>query len=253
MTLCMVWRTENDVCFASDSRLSFGTARCDAAFKVSRIPFSIYSVGGSGQPLASGDLGMTFSGSSVAALMTKEALAEVMREVSVIDIHDFSMDALVDLIFRGFQVITRNIGGAILERVATCVVIAGYCVRQERIRAFRMEVDRANRCTIREVLLAVGELEVFGSGEMAARKNLPSSPGTKEIIHALRAVIEDQTIDDVGGHIQFGHFEGSTFRVAGIAEPVGQCLHYWRGPLDLNGEEFDREKGLIPRLPNIAL
>ena len=229
MTLCMVWRNEDDnVYFASDSRLSFGTVRCDAAFKVSRIPFSICSVG---QPPASGDLGMAFSGSSVAALMTKEALGEVVREVyGVRGSHDFSMDALADLVFRGFRVITRNIGVALLEKVATCVVFAGYCFRQKRIRVYRMEVDRTISHVMREVLLAAGELEVFGSGDLAARMHLPPSPGTKEIIHALRAVIEDQTIDDVGGHIQFGRFEGSSFKVAGIAELFadGQRVHYWR-------------------------
>ncbi len=77
MTLCMVWRTQNNVCFASDSGLSFGTNKCDAAIKVSRVPFNVYSVGNPGQPapvVVSGDLGRAFAGSSVAALMTKEAL-----------------------------------------------------------------------------------------------------------------------------------------------------------------------------------
>jgi hypothetical protein len=86
----MVWRKEDNVCFASDSRLSLGAVRCDAGFKVSRIPFSICLIG---QPPVSGDLGMAFSGSSIAALMTQEALAEVVREVKGVEgIHDFGMD-----------------------------------------------------------------------------------------------------------------------------------------------------------------
>jgi hypothetical protein len=254
MTLCMVWRAKDDVCFASDSRLSFGKERCDAGFKVSRIPFSICQVG---RRPVSGDLGMAFSGSAIAALMTKEGLAEVVREVKDVEqTSDFSVDALADLIFRGFKVITRNIAVALFERVATCVVFAGYCTREKRIRAFRMEVSRANKHNIREVLKNVGELEVFGSGKAAARRNLPtSSPGTREIIYALRAVIEDETIEDVGGHIQFGHFVGSNFQVAGIAEPFDnhERLHYWRGPIDLNGEEFSRRGGLAPLIPQLAL
>jgi hypothetical protein len=254
MTLCMVWRKEGNVCFASDSRLSFDKVRCDAGFKVSRIPFSICSIG---KPPVSGDLGMAFSGSSIAALMTKEALAEVVREVKgVEEIHDLSMDALADLVFRGFKVITRNIAVALLERVATCVVFGGYCMREKRIRVFRMEVDGANNHSIHEVLKAVGDLEVFGSGEPAARRNLPtSSPGTQEILYALRAVIEDETIQEVGGHIQFGHFVDSNFQVAGIAEPFDnhKRIHYWRGPIDLNGDEFNRETGLVPQIPQLLL
>ena len=126
---------------------------------------------------------MAFAGSSVAALMSKEALAEVVRDVQGIpSYHDMGMDGISDLIFRGFQVITRSIGSAIFGAVATCVVFAGYCGAQHRIRAFRMEVDRRNSHSIREVLLAIGDLEVFGSGEPAARQRLPSSPNTRDII-----------------------------------------------------------------------
>ena len=257
MTLCMVWRTENNVCFASDFRLSFGTNRCDAAIKVSRIPFTVYSVGDPGQPdpiFVSGDLGMAFAGSSVAALMSKEALAEVVRDVQGIpSYHDMGMDDISDLIFRGFQVITRSIGSAIFGAVATCVVFAGYCGAQHRIRAFRMEVDRRNSHSIREVLLAIGDLEVFGSGEPAARQRLPSSPNTRDIIRSLRAVINDPNVVDVGGNIQYGDFKGSTFQPRGVAELGSTPQGVWRGPLDLNGDAFDQEKGLLPRFPYLDL
>jgi hypothetical protein len=66
------------------------------------------------------------------------------------------MDGLSDLIFRGFRGVTQSIGSAIFQKVATCVVFAGYCGSQQRIRAFRMEVDEANNHSIREVLLACG-------------------------------------------------------------------------------------------------
>jgi len=255
----MVWRTENNVCFASDSRLSFGTSRCDAAIKVSRVPFTVYSVGDPGQRdpvVVSGDLGMAFAGSSIAALMTKEALAEVVRDVQGIPgYHDMGMDGLSDLMFRGFRGITQSIGSAIFEKVATCVVFAGYCGSQQRIRAFRMEVDEANNHSIREALLTVGDLEVFGSSERAAREKLPSSPKAKDIIQVLRAVIGDLSIDDVGGNIQYGDFKGKTFQPAGVAEmgSTSKGVHYWRGPLDLNGEAFDQDKGLLPRFPYLDL
>ena len=81
------------------------------------------------------------------------------------------MDDISDLIFRGFQVITRSIGSAIFGAVATCVVFAGYCGAQHRIRAFRMEVDRRNSHSIREVLLAIGDLEVSAAANRRPAKD----------------------------------------------------------------------------------
>jgi hypothetical protein len=255
MTLCMVWRTRDNICFASDSRLSFGSNRCDAGIKVSRVPFSVLSVGEPGQAdpvVASGDLGMAFAGSASAALMTKVALAEVVRVMQGIpDYHDMGMESISDVMFRGFRVTSRSIGSAIFGAVATCVVFSGNCAVQQRLRAFRMEVDRTNNHSIREVLPAVGDLEVFGSGEPSARRKLPSKPDSKNIIGVLRAVINDPNIDDVGGNIQYGDFKGSIFQPAGVAElgSTAQGVHYWRGPLDLNGPDFDQENGLLPRFP----
>jgi hypothetical protein len=91
--------------------------------------------------IASGDLGMAFAGSANAALMTKDTLAEVVRTMQGIPgYHDIGMDGISDVVFRGFKVITQSIGTAIGPVASTCVVFAGYCASQRRLRVFRMEV-----------------------------------------------------------------------------------------------------------------
>lgn len=261
MTLCMVWRTASDICFASDSRLSFGSSRCDAAIKICRVPYSIYEPNDQNvaAPLvASGDLGLAFAGSAIAALMMKEALSEVVRDLQGIPGHHaMDMDGIADVMRRGFGAVCREIGSAIFERVATAVVFAGYCVTQKRIRVFRMQVDGQLNPSFGEILLQVGDYEVFGSGAQAARAHLAGVETLKQrdFIAALQAVIGDPNIPDVGGAIQYGHFKGCSFQSVGVAMlgDTPQGVHYWRGPLDLNGTDFDQAQGLIPRFPLLDL
>lgn len=259
MTLCMVWRTKDNVCFVSDSRLSFKYVTCDAGIKICKVPFNIYgpSDPDEGAPLlASGDLGMCFAGSSVVALMMKEALAEIVSNLQAVPTwHDFGMGGISKVMFRGFEVISKSISTALFEKAATCVVFAGYCTVKQRIRVFRMELDEQNNASIDEVLHSVGDMEVFGSGKEAARAILPSNPSQKDFVNALQKVIDDPEVDGVGGSIQYGEFKGRRFQPVGVAV-LGDSLngvHYWRGPLDLNGPDFDHANGLILGFPCLDL
>ncbi|MCM2505494.1 hypothetical protein NDN16_17645 [Aureimonas altamirensis] len=255
MTLCIVWRTERSIRYASDSRLSFGSTYVDAGIKIARVPYNVYSVGGPGEPdplLVSGDLGMAFAGSSVVALMAKEALAEILLNVQgVPGHHSGSMDEIAALIRAGFEVIAKKISYALLENARTCIVFAGYCVARQTLRAFRLELTSLNAVTLIEVLTKPGEIEIFGSGEQAARARLPTSPGLRAVMDALQSIIEDASVTDVGGNIQFGEFKDRQFQPMGVAV-LGNSqagVHYWRGPIDLNADEFNSAQGPLPRFP----
>ncbi|WP_315921869.1 hypothetical protein [Mesorhizobium sp. SP-1A] len=239
--------------------MSFNSITCDAGIKICKVPFTIYgpsAANGSAPVLASGDLGMGFAGSSVVALMMKEALAEIVSNLQAVPIfHDFGMDGIANVMFRGFKVIAKSISTALFEKAATCVVFAGYCEVEQRIRAFRMQLDKQNNASIVEVLHAVGDVEVFGSGEKAARVILPSNPSQKDFVNVLQQVIDDPNVHDVGGNIQYGGFKGRRFQPVGVAvlgdSPNG--VHYWRGPLDLNGPDFDHANGLVLGFPCLDL
>ena len=102
MTLCTVWRTNTNINFASDSRLSVGPNQyVDSGIKVVRIPVAIHSPGRPGEapPLVwAGDLGMACSGATPVALMVKEALAEIVRKIQGVPIYNkMDMDEVSDL------------------------------------------------------------------------------------------------------------------------------------------------------------
>lgn len=255
MTLCFAWREANTICLASDSRLSFGKSRCDAGIKVSRLPFRIVDAseeGKSEQVLAAGDIGLIFAGSSAAALMTKEALSELVSDLQGTPIFQkVDMDGISDLMFRGFKVITKDIGSAISQSAATSILFAGYCTSAHSLRAFRMEMNTQAQHSLQEVLHNTGDFEVIGSGAKQAKPLLPLTPNRHDLLRVLKEVIQDDHIEDVGGSIQFGEFRGVRFQPFGVAN-LGASVRgvgYWRGPLDLNGNDFDQVNGLLTRFP----
>jgi hypothetical protein len=269
MTLCIVWRDGSNIKFVSDSRLSFGSAgTSDFGIKVVRIPFNIYGPDepGSDRPLIlSGDLGMAFAGSAIGALMVKEALAEVLFSMQVVpifrDSHDYGMDCVANFVFRVYEVISRDLCATIDKHGCTCIVFAGHCAKQNKLRAFRIETDAQSQRHKSEVLTGNTDMEIFGSpaGETAARSLMPKGARERDIIEVLQRVIDDSSVPSVGGNIQYGSFAGSKFQPAGIAK-LGDAdefghseVHYWRGSLDLNGSDFDQANGLTPNFPMLDL
>jgi len=262
MTLCIVWRDGSNIKFVSDSRISFGSVTSDFCFKVVRIPFNIYGPeepGGTKPLISSGDLGMAFAGSAVGALMVKEALAELIFCMhfgpNFRDSDDYGMDSIADFVFRAYEVISKDLCETIGDPGRTCIVFGGHCVIQNKLRAFRIETDYQNQRHKREVLKENGDMEIFGCGKDAARKLMPSGATELDIIDVLKRVINDYSVSTVGGNIQYGSFAGARFQPAGIAELSDRnergdsVAHYWRGPLDLNGSDFDQACGLVPDFP----
>lgn len=229
----------------------------DIGIKVVRIPFNIYGPNeqnSSIKPLIlSGDLGMAFAGSAIGALMVKEALAEVLFSMQCIpSFHDYSMDGIADFIFRAYKVISKDLCQAMFENGRTCIVFGGYCSKQQKLRAFRIETDNQNQQYSCEVLKDTG-IEIFGTGEIAARKLIPDNAKEANIINALQTIIDDPKVPSVGGNIQYGSFVNCKFQPVGIAKLSNDGVHYWRGSLDLNGADFDQARGLTPNFPYLDL
>lgn len=257
MTLCVVWRDGTNIKFASDSRLSFGSAGVtDFGIKIVRIPFNIY---GPNEPngekplLFCGDLGMAFAGSAIGTLMVKEVLVEVLYSVQCIPtFHDYSMDGIADFVFLAYEVISKDLCATIYEQGRTCIVFAGYCAMQKKLRAFRIETDSQNQRHKCEVLIGDADIEIFGSGVDSARRQMPNGANEREIIAVVQAVVDDPAVPSVGGNIQYGSFAGSRFRPMGVAKIDDSGVHYWRGSLDLNGPDFAQAE-LLPNFPLLYL
>lgn len=254
MTLCIVWRTADDIRFASDSRGRVGAVYVDAVIKVLRIPYQISGAAPSGETppiVARGEIGMAAAGATLIAMATKEALVEIVRSMQGIEGHNsFGMDEIASFMFRGFQEICARYS-RFGSNSDTTVVVAGFCEASQRLRAFRMAHDGSlslQNCN--EVLTGEGEIEYLGSGVGITANSLHSKPFTDfNILKSLQLVIDDPTVPGVGGNIQYGAFRGHDFVVYGVATLTNGGVHYWRGPLDLNGPAFDQPGSLLPNFP----
>lgn len=259
MTLCIVWRNKGNIHFFSDSRLTFNKVTCDVGIKICRVPYNIYEPGDNasrGNLAASGDLGMTFAGSSVVALMMKEALIEIVNNLTgVPDYHKFDMDEISYIMHQGFTIIAKETSKVLFEGAATCVIFSGYCKTRNCLRTFKMQLDTNNQTSIIEIMKIDSELEVFGSGKKAFENIFDKEKINNTYIYdTLKKVILDENIPDVGGNIQYGEFKSNKFQPIGVAEMTDDhVVHYWRGPIDFNSPEFDANNCLVPGFPVIDM
>ncbi|MEN3793370.1 hypothetical protein [Fulvimarina sp. MAC3] len=199
---------------------------------------------------------MGFAGSSSVALMVKETLSEIVRNLQGVPGYmDTGMDGVSDVVFRTFKVIAGNIGQAIFQASATEIIFAGYCTTNHRLRAFRMEANQQNVATLSEVLTQTGDIEFLGSGARSARTQLGTLRTQRDILQTLKNVIDDPSIADVGGNLQFGEFKEKNFQPFGMGlqsqSPSG--ISYFRGSVDYHGPDFDHTNGLLPRFPLLDL
>jgi hypothetical protein len=258
VTLCIVWNDAGNIHFASDSRGTAGGNTIDAVIKVLRIPYRISGAAFPGETppvLAEGEIGMAAAGATLIAMMTKEALVELVRNMQGVQGHNtFGMDEIASFLFQGFKEIcgrfhTMGTAGD------TSVIIAGHCAATRRLRSFKMEHVWALQeqfCT--EVLTNHGDVEYLGVGIPIAAGHLLGQPLTQRtMLSAMQAVIDDPSVPGVGGNIQYGSFNGSNFVVSGVAVMTQGEVHYWRGPLDLNGAAFNQAGSLLPSFPYLDM
>ena len=114
MTLCIVWRRNNTIHFASDSRLTLATnSSADVGIKVMGLPYRIYAPSGIGQEPEverEGEIGMCFAGSAVNSLMLKETVATIVRELQYVPgYNEPTVEAVARFIFRAYVVISKQV------------------------------------------------------------------------------------------------------------------------------------------------
>lgn len=257
MTLCVAWRSDKNVHFASDSRVSFASnSYADVGIKVISIPYNIYAPdkGVNGETrtailpndsrvlVYSGALGMCFAGSAVNSMVIKESISELLKDIQYIPNYtSVGMDTLIRFIYAAYcqisvEVCKTSIGG----NGRSAIIIAGWCNAQNSIRSYLMKTSAQNVHSCTEILKAAGEYIFIGNAEKRAQSLLPNNASDKDYLLILKQIIDDSTEHAVGGSIQYGEFKDQRFRVCGIAEfnEAEGTPHYWRGALDMNGEDF---------------
>ncbi|MBB2187826.1 hypothetical protein [Gluconacetobacter liquefaciens] len=259
MTLNIVWRDPGyRVHFFSDSRVNLGASSSDFGIKINRMPYNIYGPAMDGEEpslIRCGDIAITFAGYSIIPLMMKEALAEILFKVQAVPgWSDYDMDALSKFIFHAFDTIARDADFKTNGKINVGIIFGGWCEKARKHRVYKMELTETTIPSLTEVLLQPGEIEVMGSGKAEAERILEGQPLTpRNIVGALKSVIDDPEVPSVGGNIQYGDLDANRFRPHGVIEINGNNVHYWRGLIDLNSEEFTNSTSLIPNIPHIDL
>jgi len=253
MTLCMAWRDNKTVHFASDSRITLAmNSYTDVGIKVLSIPYRVLNPGDStnNRTVAfRGELGMCFAGSAINSLMVKESVAEALKCLQYVPGYtDTSMDGIASFVFKAYKIISEKVCETTMgPNGRATILIGGMCSQKKMIRVFQLSTDDYNNHTLAEVLTN-GAPVIIGTGATAAIADIPESPADVDYFNVLRSIIDDENIPTVGGNIQYGCFDEEKFTVHGLLG-LGENPHYWRGGLDLNSDIFMNSTDFVPALP----
>lgn len=161
MTLCMAWKGNGTVHFASDSRLTVANnSYADVGIKVLTLPLTILnpSQGDSHVPRTaalSTDMGMCFAGSAVNSLMVKESVIEVLKRLQHAPGYtDTSMVAIANFIFTAYKMISKEVCQTALGPNGRAnILVGGQCTQTKTLRVFHLSTDDLNAPALTEILI----------------------------------------------------------------------------------------------------
>src|ERR1039457_1073883 len=176
MTLCIAWKENNQIHFASDSRATIGLTEFDPCVKVVSVPVKILG------PINTNDqypdqiyeqnIGLCFAGSFLNAYTIKETLIHTLSSLQAIPgVTDVSMDQICNLISKFYGFVSKKLMRAIFDKGLSVLLVTGYCPKLSKIRTFKFDfhlnTSLTTSCT--EILLNNNDIEFVGSGGNVAR------------------------------------------------------------------------------------
>lgn len=252
MTLVLAHRHNQLLSLSSDSRINFGCEHIDYGIKIFSVPVKIFSPKNSDTQISTIDydhkLGLAVVGNIINSYTVKEYVYEILQHLQYItDYSELSMDGICELVFKMFNKTTLDLGNMFKEKGLSELLLAGYCLSQNKIRIFKFSCDISNfpiKPFYKEILQCNG-MEFFGSGQIEA-KNIYENNNKLSPLHIIRQVIGEGKVDTVGGGLQYGDFKDGNFNVYGIVDyeldeqgNFKGYLYTLRG-INLYKNEFDR-------------
>ncbi|WP_197388328.1 hypothetical protein [Ralstonia pseudosolanacearum] len=215
MTLCIGWRTQGQLFFAADSRISFpDNYPFDETIKVVPVRMEIDIMNpmtGSDEELFHGNISLCFSGSTVNAFALREALYDRLTSLLT---PTYRFESIARQAFKKYVDVSRKLCFSLAsEKGQSAVIISGYCYESDRVKAFAFTPSPtiANEYDFSNILENDGDHIFFGSGKKAALKVLSTlgdqTEQTDRMLNILAQVIADEDVPSVGGKIRFGKFD----------------------------------------------
>lgn len=231
MTLCLAWKRNGKVEFASDSRLTFKSGGnpnyVDVGIKVFSIPVKIYSATSAQTGRTSLDfdtsIGLCFAGYTTNAYIVKETIQDILQNLQYSPYTDFSMYGICNLVLKFYEHTSTKLCELMREDGIAEFFLAGYCPDRQKLRTFKFQLNILQhpiKAVFKEILVDDG-IEFLGSGSSQASNILKMNPSISPF-KLLKKIIEDKTVSDVGGNIQYGTFYPKNsvlnFEISGVEE-----------------------------------
>lgn len=225
MTLAIAWRSEKRLHLASDSRITFGSNQfVDIGIKVMAIPVRV--IGIVNEPdnpdpvIFSQRYGFCFAGSLVSAYTFKELIEELLQSMQYLGQPEtLSFEAICNCLVGYSSRISSEVCQYMFENGRYEFFLTGYCPKEKFLRAAKFSFEHENgeaKGSFVEILQQDQSYEAIGSGA-AEFKRLNTNVSLRDILLVLNAIIDDQTVQSVGGDIQYGSFQKDRdFSISGI-------------------------------------
>ncbi|MES2072975.1 MAG: hypothetical protein V4488_21660 [Pseudomonadota bacterium] len=225
MTLSFAWRSEGRIHLASDSRISLGENQyADVGIKVLALPIHVTGtdLGDNGKPqiLFQSRYGFCYAGSLVNASTLKDLLAELLRSLQFIKPDEVpSFDTICEMVAKYCGKISTELCAYLAERGGYEFFLAGFCPSKKILRAAHFSLDHKDGQASASFELILEDDSTYcsiGTGTNAARQKI-KDVNCKNMLLALNAVIDEQSVQSVGGDIQYGSFDrNANFSISGI-------------------------------------
>lgn len=246
MTLCILYKDENNnIHIASDSRLSMSkNSYTDVGIKVISIPYRIHNPTENNITTIAyeGEFAMCYAGSTLNALILKESIIEILKNLQFIPGKtSLTLNNIAKIVFKVYKNISRKITEtSVGENGVASIYLAGKLEEDTTYRAFEFLTNLNNEHSYKEILISE-KYFLAGSGKGAAEEYLSEveNINLSNLLLSLKHTIDNTDINDVGGSIQYGKFQKEKFVTYGILElSKNYDVHYFRASLDLNSKEF---------------
>ena len=144
MTLCLAWKINDEIYFASDSRLTSGDSIItDEANKIFKVKVEIYGPRPGHTPNAIEPLiyqttfGLCFAGSYINGSVLADTLEDVLSNIQATPYSDISIDNLSEIAFAVYRIVTNELMYRHRMDGLSEVLIGGYCPKDKKFRLYR--------------------------------------------------------------------------------------------------------------------
>lgn len=227
MTLVIAERTDKEVSFSADTRISFGNqGHFDKAIKIFSVPFKLKGPAKTREDFDTFEFeynyGMAVIGSAINAYTVKDSIVEVLPNITYLtNLSDFSIPSIGKLVFDSYVEISKEIASSLRDTGLCEILLGGFCLKQGRVRVlhFYPKIGKENTEYYLDEILLNNKMRFFGSGKELA-KQIYENDKSLNPFQIIKKVINTESEKSVGGNIQSGTFYGKEFTINGVLEKI---------------------------------